>query len=80
MFVSTLSYHLYRLIRVGLVQQERQGTTLICRADYGVMAATFEIFAQECCVDDTSCCAPSVSLLVQTRTNDAAQCAEKADQ
>lgn len=63
---STLSHHLHRLIRVGLVQQERQGTTLICRADYSVMQATFEVFARECCADDgalcqtsSSCCAPT---------------------
>ena len=49
---STLSHHLHKLIRVGLVQQERQGTTLICRADYSVMASTFEVFAQECCIDE----------------------------
>ncbi|MFK8000643.1 MAG: ArsR/SmtB family transcription factor [Polyangiales bacterium] len=59
---STLSHHLHKLIRVGLVQQERQGTTLICRADYSVMAATFDVFAQECCVDEGAdsapCCPP----------------------
>lgn len=62
---STLSHHLHKLIRVGLVQQERQGTTLICRADYSVMESTFEVFARECCVDDAAgdeaaaCCPPS---------------------
>ena len=63
---STISHHLHRLIRVGLVRQERQGTTLICRADYSVMQATFEVFARECCADDgcicqtsRSCCAPA---------------------
>ena len=49
---STLSHHLHKLIRVGLVQQERQGTTLICRADYGVVMATFAVFNRECCADD----------------------------
>ena len=39
---STLSHHLRRLCEVGLVQQERRGTTLLCRADYGVMHETFE--------------------------------------
>lgn len=76
---STLSHHLHRLIRVGLVQQERQGTTLICRADYAVMAATFDVFARECCVDDTSGCAPDTETSVQARPNDAAQYAEKAN-
>ncbi|QDU83755.1 Helix-turn-helix domain protein [Planctomycetes bacterium Pla163] len=48
---STLSHHLRRLCDVGLVQQERRGTTLLCRADYDVMGATFEWLADECCVD-----------------------------
>ena len=30
---STLSHHLHKLILVGLVTQERQVTTLICRAN-----------------------------------------------
>jgi ArsR family transcriptional regulator, arsenate/arsenite/antimonite-responsive transcriptional repressor len=30
---STLSHHMQRLIAAGLVAQERQATTLICRAD-----------------------------------------------
>ena len=52
---STLSHHLHKLIQVGLVQQERQGTTLICRADYTAMQQTFEMFASECCADDDTC-------------------------
>ena len=31
---STLSHHLKTLIIVGLVSQERDATTLICRANY----------------------------------------------
>ena len=31
---STLSHHLQRLVLTGLVTQERQATTLICRANY----------------------------------------------
>ncbi len=53
---STLSHHLHKLIQVGLVQQERRGTTLICRADYTAMQQTFEMFASECCADDESAC------------------------
>lgn len=34
---STLSHHLHRLILTGLVTQERQATTLICRANYPAM-------------------------------------------
>jgi hypothetical protein len=31
---STLSHHLHRLILTWLMTQERQATTLICRANY----------------------------------------------
>ncbi len=53
---STLSHHLHKLIEVDLVAQERRGTSLICRADYSVMQQTFDFFANECCIDDPSCC------------------------
>jgi DNA-binding transcriptional ArsR family regulator len=48
---STLSHHLHRLISVGLVSQERQATTLICRARYPAMNALLGYLADECCLD-----------------------------
>jgi DNA-binding transcriptional ArsR family regulator len=48
---STLSHHLHRLILTGLVTQERQATTLICRANYEVMGDLLGFLADECCVD-----------------------------
>lgn len=48
---STLSHHLHRLIGVGLVTQERQGTTLICRADFAAMNETMGFLLAECCAD-----------------------------
>ena len=49
---STLSHHLRQLIAVGLVTQERQGTTLICRAEFDVMKGILTFLAAECCVDE----------------------------
>ncbi|MCA9000724.1 MAG: helix-turn-helix transcriptional regulator [Planctomycetes bacterium] len=49
---STLSHHLRKLVEVELVTQERDGTTLICRADFRVMEDTFALFEKECCVDE----------------------------
>jgi ArsR family transcriptional regulator len=49
---STLSHHLQRLIRNGLVSQERQATTLICRAVYPAMGALLGFLAEECCVEE----------------------------
>jgi DNA-binding transcriptional ArsR family regulator len=48
---STLSHHLHKLITVGLVSQERQATTLICRANYPVMHGLLGFLAEECCVE-----------------------------
>ena len=48
---STLSHHLHRLILTGLVTQERQSTTLICRANYPEMNALLGFLADECCAD-----------------------------
>ena len=50
---STLSHHLRRLVDTGLVTQERQATTLICRANYPSMDALIGYLADECCADGT---------------------------
>jgi DNA-binding transcriptional ArsR family regulator len=48
---STLSHHLHRLILTGLVTQERQATTLICRAHYPAMDELVGYLVDECCLD-----------------------------
>jgi hypothetical protein len=45
---------------VGLVEQQRQGTTLICRANYEVMRGIVEFLVSECCTE-ASCAAPAKS-------------------
>ena len=50
---STLSHHLHRLILTGLVTQERQVTTLICRANYPAMNSLVGFLVDECC--DVGC-------------------------
>jgi ArsR family transcriptional regulator len=42
---------LHRLILTGLVTQERQVTTLICRANYPAMNGLVGFLVDECCVD-----------------------------
>ena len=49
---STLSFHLKALIHAGLVTQERQSRTLICRANYDVMHALVGFLVNECCADE----------------------------
>ena len=53
---STLSHHLKTLLTVGLISQERQATTLICRANYDVMRGIVDFLVAECCAD-ASCAA-----------------------
>jgi DNA-binding transcriptional ArsR family regulator len=48
---STLSHHLKSLLAVGLISQERQATTLICRANYEIMHGIVEFLVAECCAD-----------------------------
>lgn len=54
---STLSHHLKTLLIVDLIRQERQSTTLICRANYDLMQALVGFLVAECCAD--SACAPA---------------------
>lgn len=59
---STLSHHLQKLIQVDLVTQERQSTTLICRANYHVMQALVGFLTEECCVEEKEkACRPSAA-------------------
>jgi DNA-binding transcriptional ArsR family regulator len=48
---STLSHHLKTLIIVGLVSQERDATTLICRANYSMMRGLVGFLVAECCTE-----------------------------
>jgi DNA-binding transcriptional ArsR family regulator len=58
---STLSHHLKALVIVGLVRQDREGTTLFCRANFPVMRALVEFLVAECCVDENVCCEAEAS-------------------
>lgn len=54
---STLSHHIKKLVEVNLVSQERQATTLICRANYASMNGLVGYLADECCLDEGAGCA-----------------------
>ena len=53
---STLSHHLKRLIGPGLVRQEREGTSLICHAEYSAMNALIGFLSDECCAEERAEC------------------------
>lgn len=48
---STLSHHLKTLIITGLITQQRDSTTLICRANYSVMRGLVGFLVAECCTE-----------------------------
>jgi DNA-binding transcriptional ArsR family regulator len=48
---STLSHHVRHLREAGLISQERQATTLICRANYPAMNDLVDYLVDECCMD-----------------------------
>lgn len=54
---STLSHHLKSLITVGLVAQTREGTTLICHANYDLMRGLIDYMVEQCCAEGT--CVPA---------------------
>ena len=56
---STLSYHLKGLMTVGLIIQERQATTLICRANYEIMHGIVGFLVDECCANSACAEAPN---------------------
>jgi ArsR family transcriptional regulator, arsenate/arsenite/antimonite-responsive transcriptional repressor len=57
---STLSHHIKTLVTVDLVTQERQTTSLICRANYPAMRGLTEFLVKECCAD-AGCAPPKVA-------------------
>jgi ArsR family transcriptional regulator len=51
---STLSHHIARLVRVGLVKQVRQGRVLRCFAQYHELSQLIDFLSEQCCVGETS--------------------------
>lgn len=52
---STLSHHIKTLMTVGLINQVREGTTLVCHANYPVMQGLVDFLVAECCADVNEC-------------------------
>jgi len=47
---STLSHHISRLMRVGLIKQVRQGRVLRCYAQYEELTKLIDFLTKECCI------------------------------
>ncbi|MED5360554.1 MAG: helix-turn-helix domain-containing protein, partial [Pseudomonadota bacterium] len=46
---STLSHHLAKLARVGLVVQGRRGREIYCRVEFDEMRSLIGFLTEECC-------------------------------
>lgn len=49
---STLSHHISRLVRVGLLSQTREGRVLRCNAQYKELNNLIAFLSEECCKDN----------------------------
>jgi DNA-binding transcriptional ArsR family regulator len=48
---STLSHHIKTLVVVGLINQVRDATTLVCHANFDVMRGLVDFLVAECCTE-----------------------------
>jgi DNA-binding transcriptional ArsR family regulator len=46
---STLGFHLRGLVAAGLVSQEKQGRSVVCRAELAVLTGVLRQLETECC-------------------------------
>jgi len=46
---STLHHHIAKLVKVGLIEQEKKGREIICRANYDRMDSLLSFVTENCC-------------------------------
>lgn len=51
---STLSHHLARMARVGLIHQDKRSRSIFCRPDYGHLESVIAFLKEECCEGNPS--------------------------
>lgn len=51
---STLSHHLARMARVGLIRQEKHSRTIMCIPDYEHLESLIAFLKEECCTGGRS--------------------------
>ncbi|MBD2784306.1 winged helix-turn-helix transcriptional regulator [Xenorhabdus sp. DI] len=47
---STLSHHLSRMVRVGLIRQDKHSRTIVCIPEYQHLENLINFLQEECCV------------------------------
>lgn len=67
---ATLTNHLHILRRAGMVNDERRGRTIQCRANYSQMNALLGFLTENCCAGSgsLSACAPAAMCKPTRRT------------
>jgi DNA-binding transcriptional ArsR family regulator len=56
---ATLTHHLHALRRAGLVDDARDGRSIVCHADYARMNALLAFLTENCCGDAAACAPPA---------------------
>ena len=51
---STLTHHIAHLKSAGVIRQERQQATLICKMEFEVLRDLIDYLTEECCADAES--------------------------
>jgi ArsR family transcriptional regulator, arsenate/arsenite/antimonite-responsive transcriptional repressor len=64
---ATLTHHLHALRRAGLVDDVRDGRSIVCRADYARMDGLLAYLTENCC-GDPAVCAPVAACKPATPT------------
>ena len=52
---STLSHHISRLAKVGLIVQERNGRELLCHPQFAKLQSIIDYLVDECCEGEQEC-------------------------
>jgi ArsR family transcriptional regulator, arsenate/arsenite/antimonite-responsive transcriptional repressor len=47
---STLHHHIAKLVKVGLIEQQKKGREIICRANYDRMDSLLSFVTDNCCL------------------------------
>ena len=55
---NTMSSHLHKLQRAGIVTSEREGRNIIYRADYEIMGQLMVYLLEDCCRGEARVCNP----------------------
>lgn len=55
---NTMSSHLHKLLRAGLVTSERDGRRILYRADFDALSRLILYLVEDCCGGDDRVCGP----------------------